>query len=58
MVHQDDFLPTGTDEVIPGKRSDHPVFVIQNRIGPEAALNHDFTNVIQVIIQMEKMQIG
>ena len=44
--------------MIAGQGTDHLVIIIQDRICTETTLDHNLTDVIQVIIQMEEMEVG
>ena len=53
MVHQDHLLAPGTQQMIPGQRTDYMLILIQNGVGAEAALQHPVLHIVDIVVQME-----
>ena len=57
MVHQNDALPVGTQQVIPAQCTHHKVVLVQDGVTAVAALDHSVTDIVQIIVQMERDDI-
>ena len=58
VVHEDYLLAAGPQQMKPGQRPHHLFVFIQNRVGPEAALQHRVAHIINIIVQMEADKVS
>ena len=57
VVHQDHLLAAGPQQMVAGQGAHHPLLLIQNGIGPEAAFQHGVLHVVDIVVQVEAHQI-
>ena len=57
VIHKNNFLSAGTDQMVTGQGSDDFILLIQNGITSETALHNCFSDIIEIIGEMEIMQI-
>ena len=58
MIHENDLFPAGPNEMIAGESADHLIFIIQDGISTETALDHNFPDIVQIVVQVKIMQIS
>ena len=56
VVHQDHLLAAGPQQMVAGQGAHHPLLLIQNGIGPEAAFQHGVLHVVDIVVQVEAHQ--
>ena len=58
VVHQNDTLTAGPQQMIAGQHTHHTLLLVQDGIGAETALQHGILHIVNVIIQMEANHIS
>ena len=53
VVHQDDLLAAGAQQMMTAQRAHHFLVLIQNGIRTEAALQHLVAHIVDIVVQME-----
>ena len=53
VIHQHHLLPPGPQQMEAGQGARHPLLLIQDGVGPEAAFQHGLPHVVHIIVQVE-----
>ena len=57
VVHEDDPLAAGTQQMEPGQGAHHTLLIVQDGVGAEAAFQHGVLHVVDEVVQVEIHQI-
>ena len=57
VIHQHHLLAPGPQQVVAAESTHHVLVLIQNGVGPEAALQHGVPHVVDIVVQVEADQV-
>ena len=57
VIHQHNPLAPGTQQVEAGQHPHHPLILVQNGVGTEAALQHPVLHIVDIVAQMKIDQV-